>query len=107
MKRNLLNLASKDLMSEFVYSSVGRVLTKDLWGSKPVPQCVSVYVYHESTDDFEYMFTKDERIDFKRDSPEEVEEALRTYCPCNDSAIVFYMHRAGIEIVSKHRQHPF
>lgn len=107
MKRDFLNLASKDLMSEFVYSSVGRVLKKELWGSKPVPQCVSIYVYHESTDKFEYMFTKDDRIDFTLDTVEEVEEALRSYCECCDSEIVFYMHRAGIEIVSKHRQHPF
>lgn len=107
MNRDFLNLASKDLMSEFVYSSVGRVLKKELWGSKPVPQCVSIYVYHESTDKFEYMFTKDDRIDFKRDSPEEVEEALRAYSTCNDSEIILYMHREGIEIVSKHRQHPF
>lgn len=107
MKRDFLNLASKDLMSEFVYSSVGRVLKKELWGSKPVPQCVSIYVYHAPTDKFEYMFTKDDRIDFKRDLPEEVEEALRAYSACNDSEIILYMHRAGIEIVSKHRQYPF
>lgn len=53
------------------------------------------------------MFTKDDRIDFKRDSEEEIESALRTYYCCNDSEIILYMHKAGIEIVSKHRQHPF
>lgn len=105
MKRNMLNLASKDLMSEFVYMSVGRCLRRELWGSKPVPQCVSVYVYHADKDEFEYMFTKDDRIDFNLDTVEEVNEALRSYC--KDSEIVFYMHKAGVAIVSKHRQHPF
>lgn len=107
MKRNMLNLASKDLMSEFVYMSVGRCLRRELWGSKPVPQCVSVYVYHKDKDEFEYMFTKNERIDFKLDDASEVNEALRSYCGCKDSEIVFYMHKAGLAIVSKHRQHPF
>lgn len=107
MKRNLLNLASKDLMSEFVYMSVGRCLRKELWGNKPVPQCVSVYVYHADKDEFEYMFTKDDRIDFPLDGASEVRGALRTYCDCKDSEVVFYMHKAGLNIVSKHRQHPF
>ena len=107
MKRNFLNLASKDLMSDYVFTSVGRVIRKELWGDRSIPQCVSVYVYHKSTDTFEYMFTKDDRIDFKRDSEEEIESALRTYYYCNDSEIILYMHKAGIEIVSKHRQHPY
>ena len=73
----MLNLASKDLMSEFVYMSVGRCLRREFWGNKPVPQCVSVYVYHADKDEFEYMFTKNERIDFKLDDESEVNEALR------------------------------
>ena len=107
MKRNMLNLASKDLMSEFVYMSVGRCLRKEFWGNKPVPECVSVYVYNKHKEEFEDMFTKEDRIDFNLDTVEEVNEALRSYCNCKDSEIVFYMHKAGLAIVSKHRQHPF
>lgn len=104
---NMLNLASKDLMSEFLCVSVGRVLSKDLWGKCCVPQCVSVYNYHKDTDSFEYMFTKDDRVDFERDPDAIVIDQLFNYADTRESGIVFYMHTAGVKIVSKHMGHPY
>ena len=98
-----LSVADKDLMLQFMYMSMGRVLTKIAWGNRPVPQGVSVF--NKRGDRFEYMFTKDEKysreVDWRADR-ESVLATLRNYTSDSYSGIVFYMNGEALKIASKH-----
>ena len=58
MPCNMLSMADKDLLTEFLYRSMCRVLNVNVshWEGT-VPQGVSVFVAHPETGTFEYMFT--------------------------------------------------
>lgn len=101
-----LTVSHKDAMLEFMWKSVGRVLDKDSWGSRPVPQGVSVFNKRDAGD-FEYMFTKDERYDGKvdwREDRDSVMETLRAYTPEGYSGVVLYMNEDALKIASKHQK---
>lgn len=107
-KQNMLNTADKDLMCEFIYRSMGRVLNKNvLCWERPIPQGVSVYTAHPDTGIFEYMFTKDDKFNVVRDSMEEVEEMLNRYGMCDKGGLVLYMNKCMLPIVSKHKQYSY
>lgn len=107
-KQNMLNTADKDLMVEFIYRSMGRVLNKNvLCWERPIPQGVSVYTAHPDTGKFEYMFTKDDKFNVVRDSMEEAEEMLNRYGMCDKGGLVLYMHKCMLPIVSKHKQYSY
>lgn len=99
----VLSAADKDLMLRFMCESMGRVLTKDGWGHRPVPQGVSVF--NKRRGHFEYMFTKDEKyhgsVDW-RDDPEKVLAALSDYTNGDYTGVVFYMNGDALRIASKH-----
>ena len=103
-KRNMLSCADKDLICEFLYCSMGRVLQKAVtaWG-KPVPQGVSVYMLH-SDGRFEYLFTKDDKYNVARDKPDEVQELLDRYVNPEKPGLVFYLNSCMVPIASKHKQ---
>lgn len=108
-KRNMLTMADKDLMADFVFASSGRCLNRTLWGmNRPVPQGVTVYMYHPVGDEFEYLFTKNEKFDFKIDTFEEAVEAIRTYTnvDCVDT-VFFYLNKEALKVASKHLQHSY
>lgn len=98
-----LSEADKDLMLQFMAMSVGRVLSKNVWGSRPVPQGVSVF--NKRGDRFEYMFTKDEKysrpVDW-REKKSEVLSMLRNYTNEDYTGVVFYMNEGALQIASKH-----
>ena len=103
-KRNMLSCADKDLICEFLYCSMGRVLQKAVtdW-EKPVPQGVSVYTLH-SNGRFEYLFTKDDKYNVARDKPDEVYEVLVRYTDPEKPGLVFYLNSCMVPIASKHKQ---
>ncbi len=104
---NMLTLADKDVMMEFLDRSVCGVLNRDYWGMyKPVPQGVSVFLVH-APDCVEYMFTKDDKIDFKRDDLADATEAVCKYGDTGQGGLIFYMNSAMIPIISKHGKHPY
>ena len=99
----------KDVMSDFAYASIGRVLTADQWAGTSLPQGVSVFKRH-SSGRFEYMFTKDEKYSGTVDARynrDEVREMLIRYTPKNYIGNVYYMNEDAMAIVSKHRKHPY
>lgn len=102
-----LSLADKDLMSEFVYASIGRVCTMTAWGKKNIPQGISVFKTHK--DRLEYMFTKDEKysgiVDCRNESW--CDSDIENYIPDGYIGTVLYMNRDALAIVSKHRKHPY
>ena len=99
----VLTTADKDLMLEFMWKSMGRVLSKDDWGSRPVPQGVSVF--NKRGGHFEYMFTKDEKypgvVDWREDR-EDVITALNDYTNDDYTGVVFYLNGDALRIASKH-----
>jgi len=107
-KTNMLNVADKDLICEFVYASMGRVLNKSViaW-NRPVPQGVSVYTAHPETGTFEYMFTKDEKYHVVKDDVEEVMRCLNYYGNIEAGGIVFYLNSCMLPIASKHKQYSY
>ena len=107
-KTNLMNTADKDLLCEFLYMSMGRVLNKTAtpW-DKPVPQGVSVFVAHPETGKFEYMFTKDDKYPVKLDDCEVVEAALDRYGSIENGGIVMYLNFCMLPIASKHKQYSY
>ena len=98
-----LSTADKDMMLKFMWKSMGRVLTKDDWEGRPVPQGVSVF--NKRGDRFEYMFTKDEKysggIDWREDR-ETVLAALSDYTNGDYMGVVLYMNGDALRIASKH-----
>lgn len=107
-KTNMLNVADKDLICDFVFASMGRVLNSSViaW-NRPVPQGVSVYTAHPETGTFEYMFTKDEKYPVVKDDAEEVMRCLRAYGDIEAGGIVFYLNSCMLPIASKHRQYSY
>ena len=107
-KTNMLNVADKDLICEFVFASMGRVLNRSVtaW-NRPVPQGVSVYTAHPETGTFEYMFTKDEKYPVVKDDAEEVMRCLRTYGDIEAGGIVLYLNSCMLPIASKHKQYSY
>lgn len=105
-KRDMLSCADKDLVCQFVYASVGRVLNKAFWG-KPVPQGVSVFVAHPETGTFEYMFTKDTKYPVKRDDIDEVLPLLEAYGNVRAGGLVYYLNSCMVPVVSKHTAFPY
>lgn len=107
-KTNMLKVADKDLICEFVFASMGRVLNKTVtaW-DRPVPQGVSVYTAHPETGTFEYMFTKDEKYPVVKDDAEEVMRCLRTYGNIEAGGIVLYLNSCMFPIASKHNQYSY
>ena len=102
-----LSLAEKDLMSEFVYVSIGRVCTMQGWGKQTIPQGVSVFMKHSES--LEYMFTKDSKYEGQVDYRCEdwnINEVER-YIPTHYTGMVLYMNRDALSTVSKHRKHPY
>lgn len=106
-KRNMLSCADKDLICEFVYCSMGRVLQKGVtaW-NKPVPQGITVFMLH-SDGHFEYLFTKDDKFNVKRDDPDEVRELLCRYCNMGKPGLVFYLNSCMMPAASKHKRFGF
>lgn len=105
-KTNMLNVADKDLICEFVFASMGRVLNRNVaaW-DRPIPQGVSVYTAHPESDTFEYMFTKDEKYPVVKDDAEEVMRCLRAYGNIEEGGIVLYLNSCMLPIASKHNQY--
>lgn len=104
----MLNVADKDLICEFVFASMGRVLNRSVtaWNS-PVPQGVSVYTAHPESGTFEYMFTKDEKYPVVKDDAEEVMSCLRAYGNIEAGGIVLYLNSCMLPIASKHKQYSY
>ena len=90
----MLSLADKDLMEQFVADSSNRVLKKELWAHAVVPQGVAVFKRHHNGR-IEYMFTKDDKFDMKRDD-------MRRYVIDDYIGLVFVMHSQALKTVSKH-----
>lgn len=107
-KTNMLNVADKDLICEFVFASMGRVLNRSVtaW-NRPVPQGVSVYTAHPESGTFEYMFTKDEKYPVVKDDAEEVMRCLRAYGNIEAGGIVLYLNSCMLPIASKHKQYSY
>lgn len=107
-KTNMLNVADKDLICEFIFASMGRVLNRSVtaW-NRPVPQGVSVYTAHPETGIFEYMFTKDEKYPVVKDDAEEVMRCLRDYGNIEAGGIVLYLNSCMLPIASKHKQYSY
>lgn len=107
-KTNMLCIADKDLICDFVYMSMGRVLNKSIiiW-NKPVPQGVSVFIAHPETRSFEYIFTKDDKYPVVKDDPEEVMRCLSAYGNVEFGGIVFYLNSCMLPVVSKHKQYSY
>lgn len=107
-KLNLLNEADKELLSEYVFRSMGRVLNRTIEGwDAPIPQGVSVFTAHPDKDKFEYMFTKDDKYPVKKDDKEEVQELLHRYGNVKAGGLVLYMNSCMMPVVSKHRRYPY
>lgn len=104
-KANMLNTADKDLLCEFIYMSMGRVLNKSVttW-NRPVPQGVSVFMAHPDSGEYEYMFTKDDKYPVSRDEIDEVMRCLNSYGNVKTGGLVFYLNSCMLPIASKHKQ---
>ncbi len=100
-----LSSAQKDLMSEFLYVAVNRVLKKKFWNHEVIPQGVSVFNVH-SDGRIEYLFTKDECLDMKRDDVEDLRAMVRDYTDL-EIGIVFVMNSSCVDVVSKHRKYSY
>lgn len=107
-KTNLLNTADKDLICEFVYMSMGRVLNKTVtcW-DRPVPQGVSVFTAHPESGTFEYMFTKDDKYPVVKDEMDVVMGFLDSYGNVKAGGLVFYLNSCMLPVASKHRQYSY
>lgn len=107
-KSNMLNVADKDLICEFVFASMGRVMNKTVtsW-DRPVPQGVSVFTAHPESGTFEYMFTKNDKYPVVRDDAEEVMRCLNAYGNAKAGGIVFYLNSCMLPVASKHRQYSY
>ena len=102
----MLSCADKDIMEQFLCCSLNRVLCKSYWGNTIVPQGVACFKKHHNGR-IEYMFTKDDKFDLKRDDINDLRELCRMYTPDGYVGIVFVMHSEAVKIVSKHRKHPY
>lgn len=104
-----LSASDKDLMCDFRFMSMGRVLPKDSWPNHTIPQGVSVFLRH-TTGIFEYMFTKDDKysgkVDYRTDS-NEVQQLLVQYTPADYVGVVLYMNEDALKIASKHMKHAY
>lgn len=107
-KTNMLNNGDKDLICEFVFASMGRVLNSSVtvW-NRPLPQGVSVYIAHPESGTFEYMFTKDEKYPVVKDDAEEVMRCLRAYGNIGAGGIVLYLNSCMLPIASKHNKYSY
>lgn len=97
----MLSLADKDLMEQFVAHSINRVLKKTLWNSDIVPQGVAVFKRHHNGR-IEYMFTKDDKFDMKRDDINDLRELVHKYVVDDYIGLVLVMHSEGVRVVSKY-----
>lgn len=102
----MLSTADKDLMDRFLFSAVNRTLRQTYWGDNVVPQGVAVFKVHQNGR-IEYMFTKDDKFDLKRDDINDLRELCRMYMLDGYLGIVFVMHSEAVKIVSKHRKYPY
>lgn len=94
-------------MLEFLCRSMGRVLRREWWHKETVPQGVTVYIAHPDTETFEYLYTRDDRFDFRKDDDEKVMAALKKYGVVEKGGYVLYMHEAAMHVASKHMQHRY
>lgn len=107
-KLDMLNDGDKDLICEFVYRSVNRVLNKKVVGwDKPVPQGVSVFMAHPDTGEFEYMFTKDEKFNVVKDDQEEIKRYLDAYGSVESGGVVFYLNSCMLKVANKHMRYAY
>ena len=102
----MLSCADKDIMEQFLWCSLNRVLCKSYWGKTIVPQGVACFKKHHNGR-IEYMFTKDDRLDMKRDDVNDLRELVRIYTPKDYVGVIFVMHSEAVKIVSKHRKYPY
>ena len=107
-KTNMLNTADKDLICEFVYMSMGRVINKTVtsW-DRPVPQGVSVFTAHPESGTFEYMFTKDDKYPVVKDEMDVVMSFLDSYGNVKAGGLVFYLNSCMLPVASKHKQYSY
>ena len=107
-KSNMLNVADKDLICEFVFASMGRVINKTVtsW-DRPVPQGVSVFTAHPGSGTFEYMFTKDDKYPVVKDEMDVVMSFLDIYGNVKAGGLVFYLNSCMLPVASKHRQYSY
>lgn len=107
-REDMLSMADKDLLSEFLYVSMCRVLNTSVscW-TESVPQGVSVFVAHPETGKFEYMFTKDTKYPVKRDDMEDVMPLLEANGNVRAGGLVYYLNSCMVPVVSKHRAFPY
>lgn len=107
-KSNMLNVADKDLICEFVFASMGRVINKTVtsW-DRPVPQGVSVFTAHPESGTFEYMFTKDDKYPVVKDEMDVVMSFLDSYGNVKAGGLVYYLNSCMLPVASKHRQYSY
>ena len=107
-KSNMLNVADKDLICEFVFASMGRVINKTVtsW-DRPVPQGVSVFIAHPESGTFEYMFTKDDKYPVVKDEMDVVMSFLDSYGNVKAGGLVYYLNSCMLPVASKHRQYSY
>lgn len=107
-KTNLMNTADKDLLCEFLYMSMGRVLNKTStpW-DKPVPQGVSVFMAYPETGKFVYLYTKDDKYPVRLDFRDQVDASLKRYGSIENGGIVMYLNSCMIPIASKHKRYAY
>lgn len=107
-KKSSLTLAEKDLICEYIYRSMGRVINKGISGwDGPIPQGVSVYMAHPDTGEYEYMYTKDDNYFVDKDPEDEVMRCLNAYGNVKAGGLVFYLHSIMLPVFSKHIAHPY
>ena len=99
----MLSLADKDLMEQFVADcSIKSLSASDnIWAHAVVPQGVAVFKRHHNGR-IEYMFTKDDKFDMKRDDINDLRELVRRYVIDDYIGLVFVMHSQALKTVSKH-----
>ena len=98
-KVNMLSMADKDLLSEFLYRSMCRVLNVNVsfWDGA-VPQGVSVFVVHPETGT---------TYPVRRDDIDEVLPLLEAYGNVRAGGLVYYLNSCMVPVVSKHRAYPY
>ena len=97
----MLSLADKDWMVRCVADSSKRVLKNVLWAHAVVPLGGAGFNRHRNGR-IEYMFTKDDKFDMKRDDINDLRELVRRYVIDDYIGLVFVMHSQALKTVSKH-----
>lgn len=103
--KNRLSSADKDLILQYLDASNERVVKQceNLIPENIVPQGVSVFIYHESNDTFEYLFTKDTKYNVRKDPEFLVRRKLERYGDKESGQLTFYMHTCMVTVASKYK----